>query len=94
MRALPAWLANAGAGADDAGHESLPRGGHAHRTPAGEPGITAAIVGARHPDQISAWASAGGFQLSEGDLDAVAQALTRTGAGAGPTCPSHTVTHR
>lgn len=58
------------------------------------PGITAAIVGARHPDQISAWASAGSFQLGEGDLDTVAQALTRTGAGTGPTRPPHTVTHR
>ncbi|KPM53617.1 aldo/keto reductase [Frankia sp. R43] len=48
-------------------------------------GVTAAIVGARRPDQIEAWLPAGGeVVLSGGDLDEIATAIERHGAGEGP----------
>ncbi|WP_018639024.1 aldo/keto reductase [Parafrankia elaeagni] len=48
-------------------------------------GVTAAIVGARRPDQIDAWLpAAGGVTLTAVDLDEIAAAIERFGAGAGP----------
>jgi aryl-alcohol dehydrogenase-like predicted oxidoreductase len=52
------------------------------------PGVTGAIVGARRPDQIDGWLPAAGLELSQADLDEVAAAIERTGAGRGPTRPS------
>jgi aryl-alcohol dehydrogenase-like predicted oxidoreductase len=51
------------------------------------PGVTGAIVGARRPAQIDGWLPAASLELSEADLDELAAALERTGAGAGPTRP-------
>jgi aryl-alcohol dehydrogenase-like predicted oxidoreductase len=51
------------------------------------PGVTGAIVGARRPAQIDGWLPAASLELAEADLDEVAAALERTGAGAGPTRP-------
>jgi len=51
------------------------------------PGVTGAIVGARRPAQIDGWLAAGTLDLTAADLDEVAAALQRTGAGDGPTRP-------
>jgi aryl-alcohol dehydrogenase-like predicted oxidoreductase len=47
-------------------------------------GVTAAIVGARRPDQVDGWLGAADLTLSDTDLDELAAAIERTGAGAGP----------
>jgi aryl-alcohol dehydrogenase-like predicted oxidoreductase len=52
------------------------------------PGVTAAIVGARSPEQIDGWIRAATLQLTSTDLDEIAAALERTGAGNGPVKPS------
>jgi len=51
------------------------------------PGVTGAIVGARSPQQVDGWLGAAGVRLDEADLSAIAAAITRTGAGSGPTIP-------
>jgi aryl-alcohol dehydrogenase-like predicted oxidoreductase len=51
------------------------------------PGVTAAIVGARRPAQIDDWLNAAGLQLTDDDLDTIAAAITRSGAGSGPSRP-------
>ncbi|HYK81640.1 MAG TPA: aldo/keto reductase [Gemmatimonadales bacterium] len=51
------------------------------------PGVTGAIVGARRPVQVDGWIGAATLRLESGDLDEIAAALERTGAGAGPTGP-------
>lgn len=51
------------------------------------PGLTAAIVGARSPEQVDGWIDAARFELGADDLDAIAAAIEATGAGAGPTRP-------
>jgi aryl-alcohol dehydrogenase-like predicted oxidoreductase len=48
------------------------------------PGVTAAIVGARRPDQLDDWIGAPDLELTEADLDEIAAAIERTGAGEGP----------
>jgi aryl-alcohol dehydrogenase-like predicted oxidoreductase len=48
------------------------------------PAVTGAIVGARNPSQVDGWIDAGRLALGAGDLDAVARAIERTGAGTGP----------
>ena len=50
-------------------------------------GVTAAIVGARTPDQVDGWIDAGSLELSRDDLREIAKAIERTGAGSGPTTP-------
>jgi aryl-alcohol dehydrogenase-like predicted oxidoreductase len=52
------------------------------------PGITGAIVGARSPEQVDGWVRAGNLSLDAADLDAIAAAIGRTGAGTGPTRPA------
>jgi aryl-alcohol dehydrogenase-like predicted oxidoreductase len=47
------------------------------------PGVTGAIVGARRPAQIDGWIDAARLELSAADLDEIAAALERTGAGTG-----------
>jgi aryl-alcohol dehydrogenase-like predicted oxidoreductase len=48
------------------------------------PGVTGAIVGARSPEQVDGWIAAARLKLTEKDLEEIASALERTGAGAGP----------
>ncbi len=51
------------------------------------PGITGAIVGARSPEQVDGWIAAGALELSGADLDEIAAAIARSGAGSGPPRP-------
>jgi aryl-alcohol dehydrogenase-like predicted oxidoreductase len=51
------------------------------------PGLTAAIVGARRPSQIDGWIDAASLELTDGDLEEIAAAIGRTGAGTGPARP-------
>jgi aryl-alcohol dehydrogenase-like predicted oxidoreductase len=51
------------------------------------PAVSGAIVGARSPEQVTGWLPAAGLQLSAEDLDALAAAVERTGAGTGPVRP-------
>lgn len=51
------------------------------------PGVTGAIVGARSPEQVDGWIDAATLELTGEDLDEIARAIERTGAGAGPTRP-------
>ena len=46
--------------------------------------ITAAIVGARSPQQVDGWLAAAAVRLDAADLADVRAAIERTGAGAGP----------
>src|SRR4030067_1128403 len=50
-------------------------------------GVTGAIVGARTPEQVDGWIGAASLTLSGEDRDEVAQAIGRTGGGAGPGAP-------
>jgi aryl-alcohol dehydrogenase-like predicted oxidoreductase len=51
------------------------------------PGVTGAIVGARNPEQVDGWLPAASLTLTGADLDAIADAIATTGAGAGPARP-------
>src|SRR6267154_1847315 len=51
------------------------------------PGVTGAIVGARSPAQVDGWIGAASLELTDADLDDVAAAIARTGAGTGPVRP-------
>jgi aryl-alcohol dehydrogenase-like predicted oxidoreductase len=51
------------------------------------PGVTGAIVGARSPEQVDGWITAAGLALEPAELDAIADAVRRTGAGGGPARP-------
>lgn len=51
------------------------------------PGVTAAIVGARAPEQVNGWIGGASLTLTPEDLDEIAAAMTRTGAGKGPGRP-------
>ena len=51
------------------------------------PGVTGAIVGARTPAQVDGWIGAATLDLTPADLDEIAAAITRTGAGSGPVRP-------
>jgi aryl-alcohol dehydrogenase-like predicted oxidoreductase len=53
----------------------------------GFPGVTAAIVGARSPEQVDGWICGATLQLTRGDLEEIATAIVCTGAGTGPTGP-------
>jgi aryl-alcohol dehydrogenase-like predicted oxidoreductase len=53
------------------------------------PGVTAAIVGARSPQQVDGWIAAGSVELTAADLEEIANAIQRTGAGTGPARPPH-----
>ena len=50
-------------------------------------GVTGAIVGARRPDQIDGWLAAVDLTLTADDLEEIATAIERTGAGDGPVRP-------
>jgi aryl-alcohol dehydrogenase-like predicted oxidoreductase len=47
-------------------------------------GVTAAIVGARRPEQVDGWIDAANLQLDEAELAEIAAAIKQTGAGSGP----------
>jgi aryl-alcohol dehydrogenase-like predicted oxidoreductase len=51
------------------------------------PGVTAAIVGARAPEQVDGWIGAATLELTLADLDEIAQAIGQAGAGSGPALP-------
>jgi aryl-alcohol dehydrogenase-like predicted oxidoreductase len=51
------------------------------------PGVTAAIVGARAPEQVDGWIGAAALELTAADLDEIAAAVRETGAGSGPVDP-------
>jgi aryl-alcohol dehydrogenase-like predicted oxidoreductase len=51
------------------------------------PGVTGAIVGARSPQQVDGWIGAASLELTSTDLEAIAAAIERTGAGTGPMLP-------
>jgi aryl-alcohol dehydrogenase-like predicted oxidoreductase len=51
------------------------------------PGVSAAIVGARSPEQVDGWIAAGSLHLAPEDLGEIAHALEGTSAGTGPLHP-------
>ena len=51
------------------------------------PGVTAAIVGARSPEQVAGWADAAHLELIAEDLSDIEAALGDSGAGSGPCRP-------
>ncbi len=51
------------------------------------PGVSGAIVGARAPEQVDGWLRAASLDLTVGDLDEIAAAISATGAGSGPVRP-------
>jgi len=51
------------------------------------PGLTAAIVGARSAAQVDGWIGGATLSLNAGDVDEIAKAIERTGAGSGPMRP-------
>ncbi len=51
------------------------------------PAVSGAIVGARSPQQVDGWLGAATLTLSDRDLDEIARAIARTGAGSGPVRP-------
>jgi aryl-alcohol dehydrogenase-like predicted oxidoreductase len=51
------------------------------------PGLTGAIVGARRPEQIDGWLDASTLVLDAADLDDIATAIERSGAGGALTRP-------
>jgi aryl-alcohol dehydrogenase-like predicted oxidoreductase len=51
------------------------------------PGVAGAVVGARSAEQVDGWIGAASLDLSGTDLDEIAAALARTGAGSGPLRP-------
>jgi aryl-alcohol dehydrogenase-like predicted oxidoreductase len=51
------------------------------------PGVTGAIVGARSPRQVEGWLPAASLVLTAADLDTIAAAIQKTGAGGGPPRP-------
>ncbi len=50
-------------------------------------GVTAAIVGARSPEQVDGWIDAGRIELQPKELVAIERAVDATGAGSGPARP-------
>ena len=51
------------------------------------PGVTGAIVGARHPLQVDGWLDAATLELTPEDMDDIALAIATSGAGVGPSGP-------
>lgn len=52
------------------------------------PGVSGAIVGARNAAQVDGWLDAATLELTAGDMNDIAVAITATGAGKGPTLPA------
>src|SRR3984885_2076703 len=51
------------------------------------PGVTAAIVGARHPRQVDGWLGAATLSLTAADMAEIGDVIERSGAGSGPSRP-------
>jgi aryl-alcohol dehydrogenase-like predicted oxidoreductase len=51
------------------------------------PGVTAAIVGARHPRQVEGWLDAATLSLTPAEMAKIADTIKRSGAGSGPATP-------
>jgi aryl-alcohol dehydrogenase-like predicted oxidoreductase len=51
------------------------------------PGVTAAIVGARTPEQVDGWIDAWAIELTPEDLTEIAELIEQTRAGSGPALP-------
>jgi aryl-alcohol dehydrogenase-like predicted oxidoreductase len=51
------------------------------------PGVTAAIVGARHPRQVDGWLDAATLSLTAADMAEIGDVIERSGAGSGPSRP-------
>jgi aryl-alcohol dehydrogenase-like predicted oxidoreductase len=51
------------------------------------PGVTAAIVGSRSPQQVDGWIGAASLELTHADLVEISTAIANTGAGSGPEMP-------
>jgi aryl-alcohol dehydrogenase-like predicted oxidoreductase len=51
------------------------------------PGVTGAIVGARRAEQVDGWLAGAIIELSPADLVAIADAITQSAAGSGPSLP-------
>src|SRR5436309_13555293 len=51
------------------------------------PGVSGAIVGARSSAQVDGWIDAASLDLTDADLNDVAAAILRSGAGSGPVRP-------
>jgi aryl-alcohol dehydrogenase-like predicted oxidoreductase len=51
------------------------------------PGVSGAIVGARSAAQVDGWIAGANLRLTSDDLDEIAAAIGRTGAGRGPVRP-------
>jgi aryl-alcohol dehydrogenase-like predicted oxidoreductase len=51
------------------------------------PQVTGAIVGASTADQVDGWIDGASIELNEQDLDIIAAAIAKSGAGSGPTRP-------
>jgi aryl-alcohol dehydrogenase-like predicted oxidoreductase len=51
------------------------------------PGVTAAIVGARHPRQVDGWLDAATLSLTDADMADIAHVIENSGAGTGPSRP-------
>jgi aryl-alcohol dehydrogenase-like predicted oxidoreductase len=85
---LPANLAVAAAVAQVAARHSTSAASVAIAWTLLWPGVSAAIVGARRPAQIDDWLDAADLQLNGDDLDAIAAAITSSGAGSGPSRPA------
>ena len=52
------------------------------------PGVTGAIVGARSADQVDGWIDAATLSLTRSELEEIAGAIDRSGAGSGPSRPA------
>ena len=52
------------------------------------PGVTGAIVGARRPAQVNGWIDAANLSLTVSELEEIADAIDRSGAGKGPSRPA------
>lgn len=52
------------------------------------PGVTAAIVGARSPQQVDGWIDAASIELTHDDLEQITEAISLSGAGTGPSTPN------
>jgi aryl-alcohol dehydrogenase-like predicted oxidoreductase len=55
------------------------------------PGVTAAIVGARSPEQVDGWIDAGRLSLTRDELTEISLAIGSTGAGSGPVSPAYSL---
>jgi aryl-alcohol dehydrogenase-like predicted oxidoreductase len=55
------------------------------------PGVSGAIVGARHPEQVDSWIGAGDRELNRDDLVEIGRVIERSGAGSGPSRPREAI---